>query len=62
MAQQDLSKATWIKSSYSGDNGGNCIEVAPGFVGWVPVRDSKAPEVPAVVFGRSAWDLFVRGV
>ncbi|WP_373420856.1 DUF397 domain-containing protein, partial [Streptomyces scabiei] len=30
-----------MKSSHSGDNGGNCIEVAPGFPGLVPVRDSK---------------------
>ncbi|MEV7281731.1 DUF397 domain-containing protein [Streptomyces sp. NPDC093111] len=52
----------WIKSSYSGDNGGNCLEIAPGFPGLVPVRDSKAPEGPAVVFGRSVWDSFVRSL
>ncbi|MFJ6751477.1 DUF397 domain-containing protein [Streptomyces sp. NPDC091266] len=54
-----LSAATWIKSTYSGDNGGDCVEVAPGFPGVVPVRDSKAPEGPVLVFERSAWSSFV---
>lgn len=62
MRQPDPSNVSWIKSSYSGDNGGNCLEIAAGFAGWVPVRDSKAPEGPAVVFGRCAWDSFVRSV
>ncbi|WP_217146307.1 DUF397 domain-containing protein, partial [Streptomyces sp. AC627_RSS907] len=31
MKTPELSAATWRKSSYSGDNGGECIEVAPGF-------------------------------
>ncbi|MFI6288903.1 DUF397 domain-containing protein [Streptomyces sp. NPDC051018] len=26
-----LSTATWIKSSHSGDNGGDCVEVAAGY-------------------------------
>ncbi|MEU1290088.1 DUF397 domain-containing protein, partial [Kitasatospora sp. NPDC005856] len=29
-------------------NQGNCIEVADGFAGVVPVRDSKDPDGPAV--------------
>ncbi|MGW4162941.1 DUF397 domain-containing protein [Streptomyces sp. NPDC004788] len=62
MQANELDASTWIKSSYSGANGGDCIEVAPGFPGLVPVRDSKAPEGPAVVFGRAAWDSFVRGL
>ncbi|GHF51839.1 hypothetical protein GCM10018790_32190 [Kitasatospora xanthocidica] len=34
----------WRKSSYSGDNAGECIEVALGSLpGAVPVRDSKDP-------------------
>ncbi|MEW2071130.1 DUF397 domain-containing protein [Streptomyces sp. NPDC007346] len=28
----------------------------------VPVRDSKRPEGPAVVFGASAWAAFLSGV
>ncbi|GHF51845.1 hypothetical protein GCM10018790_32200 [Kitasatospora xanthocidica] len=52
----------WRKSSYSGTNGGNCIEVAPGFLGLVPVRDSKDPRGPALVFPAVAWEAFVTAV
>ncbi|WP_338058571.1 DUF397 domain-containing protein [Streptomyces noursei] len=62
MDRHELSAATWIKSSYSGDNGGNCVEVAPGFPGAVPVRDSKVPHGPAVVFREAGWALFVAAV
>ncbi|MFE2063135.1 DUF397 domain-containing protein [Streptomyces sp. NPDC059467] len=51
-----------MRSSYSGDNGGNCIEVAPGFLAVVPIRDSKTPDGPVIVVGRSAWSVFVAGV
>ncbi|WP_371479190.1 DUF397 domain-containing protein [Kitasatospora sp. NBC_00315] len=36
--------------------------MAPGFPGLVPVRDSKDPEGPALVFGADAWQAFVAGV
>ncbi|WEV27600.1 DUF397 domain-containing protein [Streptomyces sp. 71268] len=62
MNSPDLSAAMWRKSSYSGDNGGNCVEVAPGFPGVVPVRDSKDPGGPALAFDASAWSAFVAGV
>ena len=39
---------TWRKSSYSGNNGGDCVEVGTAQV--VAVRDSKDP-VPARSFG-----------
>ncbi|MER6300458.1 DUF397 domain-containing protein [Kitasatospora sp. NPDC001539] len=58
MARPDLSRASWFKSSYS-DNGGTCVEVAPDFPGVVPVRDSKDPEGPALVFPLAAWRSFV---
>ncbi|MGW2375116.1 MULTISPECIES: DUF397 domain-containing protein [Kitasatospora] len=51
-----------MKSSYSGNDGGNCIEVAPGFPGLVPVRDSKDPHGPALVFPADAWEAFVAAV
>ncbi|TQE28093.1 DUF397 domain-containing protein [Streptomyces ipomoeae] len=54
--------ATWIKSSHSGDNGGNCIEIAPGIPNVVPVRDSKNPDGPVLVLNRSAWASFVAAV
>ncbi|MFE6872704.1 DUF397 domain-containing protein [Kitasatospora sp. NPDC057692] len=57
----DLSNASWFKSSYS-DNGGQCVEVSASFPGAVPVRDSKDPEGPALVFPAPAWRAFVAGV
>ncbi|MER7702210.1 DUF397 domain-containing protein [Kitasatospora sp. NPDC097605] len=60
-APVDLTGAAWLKSSYS-QNGGNCIEVAPGFPAIVPVRDSKDSTGPALVFPTSAWRSFVTAV
>ncbi|MFD5899882.1 DUF397 domain-containing protein [Streptomyces microflavus] len=58
----DLTSATWRKSSYSNSDGGNCVEVSDDYPGVVPVRDSKRPEGPAVVFGTSAWSAFINDV
>lgn len=57
-----MTSPTWFKSSYSNNNGGNCLEVAPGFPGVVPVRDSKDPDGPLLVFPSPAWRAFVRAV
>ena len=58
----DLTSAPWRKSSYSGSNG-DCIEAALGFIpGAVPVRDSKDPEGPALVFPAAAFAAFVGAV
>ncbi|MGV9267910.1 DUF397 domain-containing protein [Kitasatospora sp. NPDC003701] len=57
----DLSGASWAKSSYSG-GGGNCLEVSTSLPGVVPVRDSKDPEGPALVFPADAWRSFIAGV
>ncbi|MFE5122830.1 DUF397 domain-containing protein [Streptomyces sp. NPDC056669] len=54
----------WFKSSYS-DNGGQCVEVAANLVasrGVVPVRDSKDPHGPALMFEPTAWSSFVSAV
>lgn len=58
----DLTTALWRKSSYSAGGDNNCVEVADGHPGVVPVRDSKTPDRTALVFGASAWRMFVRGV
>ncbi|MEW2572938.1 DUF397 domain-containing protein [Streptomyces sp. NPDC047070] len=58
----DLGTATWRKSSYSDGGGTNCVEVADGCPGLVPVRDSKVANGPALVFGAEPWALFVGGV
>ncbi|WP_245687580.1 DUF397 domain-containing protein [Streptacidiphilus griseoplanus] len=36
--------------------------MAPGFPGVVPVRDSKDPQGPALVFRSSAWAAFTAAV
>ncbi|MGY3682660.1 DUF397 domain-containing protein [Streptomyces sp. TE33382] len=48
----------WRKSSYSGGANAECLEVADGHA-TVPVRDSKAPTGPAVLFSPAPWSSFI---
>ncbi|MFD3946199.1 DUF397 domain-containing protein [Streptomyces sp. NPDC058579] len=57
----DLSSVAWRKSSYSNEDGGNCLEVADALP-LVPVRDSKNPTGPALLIAAPAWGAFVDGV
>lgn len=53
---------TWIKSSYSGGDNGECVEIATGEAA-LPVRDSKhADEGPVIAFGREAFGRFLASV
>ncbi|MGK4909019.1 DUF397 domain-containing protein [Streptomyces albus] len=54
----------WLRSSYSGGQGGNCLEWAPAsaVTGVVPVRDSKDPERAPLTFSTAAWATFVAAV
>ncbi|MDQ1016730.1 DUF397 domain-containing protein [Streptomyces afghaniensis] len=55
----------WVKSSYSGGEGGQCLEWAPSVAvadGLVPVRDSKAPELGALLVSVEQWQSFVHHV
>ncbi|MFI2710858.1 DUF397 domain-containing protein [Micromonospora sp. NPDC018662] len=54
----DLSDARWRKSTRSGSNGGNCVEVADNLPGLVAVRDSKDPAGPVLTFTPDAWTAF----
>jgi hypothetical protein len=58
----DLTAATWRKSSYSSAHADNCIEVADNVPGHMPVRDSKDPQGPTLLFTAEAWNTFVRAV
>lgn len=49
----------WRKSSRSGSNGGNCVEVADNRPGRVLVRDSKDTGGPTLAFSPGAWHAFV---
>ncbi|MFH9061282.1 DUF397 domain-containing protein [Streptomyces coeruleorubidus] len=60
-SSKDLTNARWRKSSYSGNTGGECIEVAdlgPG----VGVRDSKKPEAGILTLSPEAYAAFVAHV
>lgn len=49
----------WFKSSYSGSDGGDCVEVAANLDA-VYVRDSKvAGGGPVLQVGRGEWDAFI---
>jgi hypothetical protein len=50
----------WRKSSYSGGNGGSCVEVAGLSDGRYAVRDSKNPAGPVLRFDAAEWTAFVR--
>ncbi|MGC0204671.1 DUF397 domain-containing protein [Streptomyces levis] len=58
----DLTDAAWRKSSYSDGGASNCLEVADNCPGMTPVRDSKLPDGPVLVFGASPWASFVEYV
>jgi hypothetical protein len=58
----ELAHARWIKSSYSGSGGGNCVEVADLGSGQCGVRDSKDPAGPVLTFIPAAWSAFIVGV
>jgi hypothetical protein len=46
---------TWVKSSYSGSQGGNCVEAAADGVGRVLVRDTKDRGGAVLEFGVRQW-------
>ena len=74
----DISHVTWRKASYSGGNGGGCVEVgvwrkATGNGGdcvevastgkpLIAVRDSKDPNGPKLAVTRSTWESFIQRV
>ncbi|MFF5478210.1 DUF397 domain-containing protein [Streptomyces sp. NPDC012935] len=52
--------ARWHKSSYCDGNGGDCVEVADGVPGVVPVRDTKlASDSPVLLIPAHAWRGFL---
>ncbi|GAA3770950.1 hypothetical protein GCM10022225_67560 [Plantactinospora mayteni] len=55
----DLTGARWRKSTRSGGNGGNCVEIADNLPGIVGIRDTKDPGGPTLTFDPSDWTVFV---
>jgi hypothetical protein len=78
MTDFDLSHLTWRKSSYSGGNGGNCVEITParrksGRNGGgcvevasvqrvIAVRDSKDSSGSVLTFTPQVWRAFTISV
>ncbi|WP_031515791.1 DUF397 domain-containing protein [Streptomyces sp. NRRL F-5123] len=59
----DLRVAAWRKSSYSGgSHPDSCVEVSLDYPHLVPVRDSKDPHGPALLFPAAAWAAFLSEV
>jgi hypothetical protein len=57
-----IGRAQWRKSSYSGGNGGACVEVAALPDGSRAVRDSKDPDGPKLACAPDEWLAFTAGV
>lgn len=51
----------WQKSSYSGDTA-NCVEQGDCRCDGVPIRDSKDPSGPVLVFTETAWSEFLTAI
>ncbi|WP_347568145.1 DUF397 domain-containing protein [Streptomyces sp. TRM75563] len=51
-----------MKSSYSGDNGGTCVETQRTSDGLLAVGDSKDRALGAHTFGPEQWQAFVAAV
>ena len=49
-----LTGITWRTSSYSGDTGGSCVEIAEVPSSTVAVRDSKNPTGPILILRPAA--------
>ncbi|MFF3444782.1 DUF397 domain-containing protein [Streptosporangium sp. NPDC002721] len=59
---QELKAATWRKSTLSGPDGGNCVEVAEVSGGRKGIRDSKNPFGPILVFTSVEWKAFINEI
>ncbi|MEV0942763.1 DUF397 domain-containing protein [Micromonospora wenchangensis] len=56
----ELSGVRWHTSTRSGNNGGNCVEVADNLPGVVLVRDTKDRAGGTLAFTPAAWRGFLR--
>ncbi|MCF2527323.1 DUF397 domain-containing protein [Yinghuangia soli] len=60
MKNEDRPAPAWFKSSYSGSQGGNCLEVAGAGSCPVAVRDSKDVVRGHLTIAARSWDALVR--
>jgi hypothetical protein len=55
------SALSWRKASYSGNNGGNCVEVGQAS-GTVAVRDTTDREGGTLTFSADTWRAFLGAI
>lgn len=58
----ELTGALWRKSTHSGGNGGDCVEVAVNLPHVVAVRDSKDRDGATLTFTPAQWKAFLAAV
>ena len=57
---EGIRAVNWRKSSYSGNSGGQCVEVGTA-APLIAVRDSKDPTGPILTFTSAEWTAFLHG-
>ncbi|MER5621849.1 DUF397 domain-containing protein [Streptosporangium sp. NPDC002544] len=59
---QELPSAHWRKSTLSGGDGSNCVEIANLSNNHRGIRDSKNPTAPALILTPAAWAVFADSI
>ncbi|MGJ6963518.1 DUF397 domain-containing protein [Streptosporangium sp. G11] len=59
---QELRNVSWRKSTLSGDDGSDCVEVANLSNGRRGIRDSKDRNGPALILTPHQWTTFLNSV
>ncbi|WP_405735141.1 DUF397 domain-containing protein [Streptomyces sp. NBC_01537] len=56
-----LDGVRWWRSSHSGGSG-NCVEITTDVPGLIPIRDSKNPDGPVLLFTSAGFSAFVSAI
>ncbi|WP_019634696.1 DUF397 domain-containing protein [Actinomadura atramentaria] len=61
---EDRARVAWHISTFSPNNGGNCVEAGPLNDGTdrVAVRHSHRPDAELIIYTRGEWEAFTAGV
>lgn len=64
LTPQERATVAWHISTYSPNNGGNCVEAGPLSDGTerVAVRHSHRPDAEVILYTRTEWEAFLAGV
>ncbi|GAA0472035.1 MULTISPECIES: DUF397 domain-containing protein [Streptomyces] len=58
LGQTTVAESAWFKSSYSGAEGGDCVEMVASAEA-IHIRDSKDKAGPVLSIGPAGWAAFV---